>query len=66
MSYNPKFNNIDFFNIPILIHSFKKDSLQDAISLYKALYSAQLMYFTKFGVDIESIYSTATLSLKNI
>jgi hypothetical protein len=63
-AYNPKFNNIDFFKVPILVHTFKKYSLQDAIALYEALIKAQTMYFNLFGVDIESIYSTATLSLK--
>ena len=43
---------------------FKKYSLQDSVSLNKALWTAQFWYFDKFGVDIESIYSTATLSLK--
>src|ERR1700759_3408980 len=62
--YNPKYNNIEFFNIPKLVNSFKKYSLQDAIALYKALFIAQLTYFKSFGVDIESIYSTSTLSLK--
>lgn len=62
--YNPKFNSIELFNNPRIWGLFKKYSLQDSISLYNALYYAQFLYFNKFGVDIESIYSTATLSLK--
>jgi hypothetical protein len=63
-SYNPKFNNIEFFKVSKLVYSFKKYSLQDAIALFKALHLAQLIYFKTFGVDIESVYSTATLALK--
>jgi hypothetical protein len=57
-AYNPKFNNINFFNSPKLVHTFKNYSLQDAIALFEALVKAQYMYFNLFGVDIESIYST--------
>ncbi len=62
--YNNRFNSIELFNSPVIWGLFKKYALQDAISLYKALFTAQLIYFDKFGVDIESVYSTATLSLK--
>lgn len=64
MSYNPKFNSIDFFKAPMLIKTFKNYSLQDAIALFKALVKAQNIYFNLFGIDIESIYSTSTLALK--
>jgi hypothetical protein len=63
-SYNSKFNSLELFNSPRTWGLFKKYALQDAIALYEALFIAQNFYFTKFGVDIESIYSTATLSLK--
>src|SRR6267378_329415 len=63
-SYNPKFNKLELFDKPRTLGLFKQYALQDSISLYHALFTAQLTYFTKFGVDIESIYSTATLSLK--
>jgi DNA polymerase type B, organellar and viral len=62
--YNSKFNNLELFNNPSLLQEFIKYSLQDAKALYEALFYAQIIYFTKFQVDIESIYSTATLSLK--
>jgi hypothetical protein len=64
IAYNPKFNDISLFDKGRILGIFKKYALQDSISLYEALFTAQLTYFNKFGVDIESIYSTATLSLK--
>ena len=63
-SYNPEFNSIDLFNNPELLQTFIEYSLQDSKGLYDSLYLAQLYYFDKFKVDIESVYSTATLSLK--
>lgn len=62
--YNPKFQSVELFKNPKLLNSFKKYSKQDAVILYQALRSAQTLYFYKFKVDIESVYSTATLSLK--
>jgi DNA polymerase type B, organellar and viral len=59
-----RFNNISLFNNPNLLIIFKQYSLQDAIALYKALAIAQFTYFNLFKIDIESIYSTATLALK--
>ena len=64
ISYNPKFKNMDLFNNPKLLNTFKKYSLQDAVILFKALSVAQIFYWDKFKVDIETVYSTATLSLK--
>ena len=63
-TYNPQFNSIDLFNNHELLQLFIQYSLQDAKALYDALYMAQFKYFDKFKVDIESVYSTATLSLK--
>jgi hypothetical protein len=63
-AYNPKFKTLDFFNNSELVQEFINYSLQDAKSLFQALFTAQHMYFNKFKVDIESVYSTATLSLK--
>lgn len=62
--YNPKFRNLNMFNNPRLLNSFKKYALQDAKALYDALFGAQLIYWSNFHVDIQSVYSTATLSLK--
>jgi DNA polymerase type B, organellar and viral len=64
MSYNDNFKSINIFNNSELLELFIKYSLQDAKSLFKALHTAQFIYFDKFKVDIESVYSTATLSLK--
>ena len=63
-AYNPKFSNLELFNNPTLLQEFISYSLQDAKALFEALFNAQNMYFSKFNVDIESVYSTATLSLK--
>jgi DNA polymerase type B, organellar and viral len=63
-TYNSLFNNLEFFNNPNLLQEFINYSLQDAKALFEALFNAQTLYFNKFKVDIESIYSTATLSLK--
>jgi len=63
-SYNPNFNNLELFKTPYLLEEFIKYSLQDAKALYEALFNAQNIYFNNFKVDIESVYSTATLSLK--
>ena len=63
-AYNPNFNNLELFNNPNLLEEFINYSLQDAKSLYEALFNAQNMYFNNFKVDIESVYSLATLSLK--
>lgn len=64
LSYNIKFRNLDFFNDPILLQEFINYSKQDSFILYQALTNAQFIYFNKFKVDLSSVYSTATLSLK--
>ena len=63
-SYDLRFNNISLFNSSVLISKFKKYALQDVIALFNALQTAQDIYFNKYKVDIVSIYSTATLSLR--
>lgn len=63
--YNSKFNNIDIFNnSEDILQEFIEYSKQDAKALYEALKTAQTIYWETFKVDIESVYSTATLSLK--
>ena len=62
--YNPKFNDVSLFKNPRLWGLFKKYALQDAVALYKALFNAQLIYFSNFKVDITTIVSSPTLSLK--
>jgi hypothetical protein len=64
MPYNPHFNDINLFNHESLLNQFVAYSKQDAKALYEALTTAQDIFFDNFKVDIESVYSTATLSLK--
>jgi hypothetical protein len=64
VSIEYKFNNIDLFNDIELLEEFKQYSLQDSISLLDALNYAQLTYYDSYKVDITSILSTSTLSLK--
>jgi hypothetical protein len=52
------------FKKPKLLKEFIKYSIQDSVSLYKALETAQNIYLIDYNGDITSIYSTATLSLK--
>ena len=62
--YNKDFNNINIFQQKQLLQQFIAYSKQDAKALYEALKAAQFIFFDKFKVDIESVYSTATLALK--
>jgi len=63
-NYDIRFNNIDLFNNPRLFHSFKDFAAQDSLALYEALRMAKNIYFRNFRVDITTIFSTSTLSLK--
>jgi hypothetical protein len=51
-AYNPKFSNLELFNNPNLLQEFVNYSLQDAKSLYEALFNAQNMYFMLYHVSI--------------
>jgi len=62
--YNLDYNNIDLFNKPDLLEEFKKYSLTDSVALLEALIKAQDIYIKNFSVDIASVLSTSTLSLK--
>jgi hypothetical protein len=62
--YDLRFNDISLFNNHNLLILFKNYALQDAVALYESLTIAQSIYFNLFKVDIESVYSTATLALK--
>lgn len=62
--YNIEFNNLTLFNNPKLLKEFIDYSIQDSISLYKALEVAQKIYILNYNVDITTVYSTSTLSLK--
>jgi hypothetical protein len=47
-----------------LLHQFKQYSLQDSITLFNALIEAQKIYINQYNIDITSVLSTSTLSLK--
>jgi len=63
-SYNIKFNNLNLFNNPELLKEFINYSIQDSTALYQALEQTQKIYMIDYQVDITTIYSTSTLSLK--
>lgn len=62
--YNPKFNILDLFYNDYLLNEFKIYALQDSVALLKALLKAQEIYLRDFNIDITSIVSTSSLSLK--
>lgn len=63
-NYNMKFNNIKLFENPSLLEKFKSYALQDTICLLKALEILQDKYHINHKIEISSILSTSTLSLK--
>lgn len=62
--YNEEFNYISVFNKSSLLAKFLEYSKQDSKGLFDALLTAQDLYFNEHKVDITSIFSTSTLSLK--
>jgi len=62
--YNQEFNNLDYFKNNKSLTEFKEYSIQDSVALLNCLIKAQQIYLDKFKVDITSIVSTSTLSLK--
>jgi DNA polymerase type B, organellar and viral len=62
--YNPLFNKISLFKNKILLNQFIEYARQDSISLLTALIKAQDIYINEHKVDIATIWSTSTLSLK--
>jgi len=62
--YNQEFNHFDLFDNEPLFNLFKQYSLQDSIALFDALTEAQKLYISQYNIDITSILSTSTLSLK--
>jgi regulator of RNase E activity RraB len=63
MKYDSRYQYIDFLFTNLVI-DFKEYALQDSRALFNALKEAQNLYFNNFGVDITSIHSTSSLSLK--
>lgn len=52
------------FKIKVILEEFKNYALQDSISLLKALIKAKKIYLQDYCIDITSILSTNTLTLK--
>jgi len=63
-SYKEEYHNLSLFNNEQLLEEFKIYSLQDAISLFDCLFKLQDMYLQDYNVDICSVLSTSTLSMK--
>ena len=61
-----EFNCTSLFNVEnsALFELFKEYSIQDAVCLKEALDVARSEYLDSYKVDIATIHSTATLSLK--
>jgi hypothetical protein len=62
--YKLEYNSIDMFNNHKLLEEFKMYAIQDSIALYNALLEAQNYYSNKYSIDITSILSASSLSLK--
>ena len=65
--YKKEWNNLEFlFNNDNLTskNNWLLYNLQDSLSLLKALLKAQKIYWNEYQVDLASIWSTSTLSLK--
>jgi len=63
-NYNEKFNNLNIFKNDVLLKEFIDYSILDSKALYNALFKAPEIYIEKYCVDITTIFSTSTLSLK--
>jgi len=63
-SYNPEYHQISLFNNEQLLKNFKEYSIQDSCALFDCISKLQEMYLRDYQVDICSILSTSTLSLK--
>lgn len=62
--YNTLYNDINLFKDKDLFNSFLKYAIQDSKALYDALIKLQQIYLEKYKVNIATIFSTSTLSLK--
>ena len=65
--YKKEWNDLEFlFNNDNLTskNNWLLYNLQDSLSLLKALLKAQKIYWNEYQVDLASIWSTSTLSLK--
>jgi hypothetical protein len=63
--YNQEFNKLSILKPGNPLHKqFLTYAIQDSIALLQAMSKAQIMYYEKHNVDICTIVSTASLSLK--
>jgi len=62
--YRKKFNSIELFNNPTLLKEFLAYAKSDPIALLNVMLNAQKIYFKNYNIDIASILSASTLSLK--
>jgi hypothetical protein len=63
-NYEPQFQNPQIFNQVDILSKFIDYGIRDSYSLFKALKNAQDLYYKKYRVDITTVFSTSTLSLK--
>ena len=63
-TYNPEYHKISLFNNEQLLEEFKYYSIQDSCALFDCLYKLQDIYLKNYNVDITTILSTSTLSMK--
>lgn len=62
--HKDEWSKFNLFNNEKELNEFIKYGLQDSVALLKALTKAQDIYWNNYKVDICTIWSTATLSLK--
>jgi len=62
--YKPEYNKITIFDDEVLLDEFLKYAVQDSKCLWEAIASARVKYKSDFKIDICTILSTSTLSLK--
>lgn len=62
--YKPEFHELTLFDNPSLLEEIKSYSMQDSNALFNSIFKLQEIYLLDYNVDICSILSTSTLSLK--
>jgi hypothetical protein len=63
-AYDPLYNEIGFFKDEVKLQSFIAYAEQDSKALYDSLIKLQTIYLEKYKVNITTVFSTSTLSLK--
>lgn len=62
--YKPEYNELSLFDNKSLLKEWLDYSIQDSVSLFEALLRAQVLYSSKYKVDLTSIVSISSLSFK--